>query len=366
MEVVVVAYLFLGCIQGVIFGYATNAVINNKGYYENWFWWGFFFGLIALLVALSKPEAYCEPATNLINLGSRSNQVNPDTWRCPSCSRTNSSRDDLCHCGTGKPYVSPRVYTWTCKFCDRRNPGTAAICYCGHKKSESRGAVNGDKLWKCRFCGKSNSIITTVCNCGHKKAESTVSPNAEREPESKNSNPSTEVSSILFPVLNYFPGIPMKILNIRFLPSKDESVPIELECFFYNEDLTALRIEILLTDIWGEQKSFPEIDLQIPQNAHGKITLPYTLRFPPEKLSSIKSVKVLIQRVIIKEEIWKNVIQSEDILLNDTELRNLRTKLGDDAVTTGQTAQYNWTCICGTNNESTVVTCPLCKRNKPD
>ena len=43
-------------IWGVIWGYATKAVINNKGYEESWFWWGFFFGFIALIVAATKPE----------------------------------------------------------------------------------------------------------------------------------------------------------------------------------------------------------------------------------------------------------------------------------------------------------------------
>lgn len=39
-----------------IWGWAVNKVIKNKGYDENWFWWGFFFGLIALIVALTKPQ----------------------------------------------------------------------------------------------------------------------------------------------------------------------------------------------------------------------------------------------------------------------------------------------------------------------
>ncbi len=48
--------LLSGIIVGCIFGFATNAIIRNKGYQENWFWWGFFFGFIAMLVALSKPN----------------------------------------------------------------------------------------------------------------------------------------------------------------------------------------------------------------------------------------------------------------------------------------------------------------------
>ena len=43
-------------IQGVIFGFAVDSVITNKGYNDNWFWLGFFFGFFALIVALSKPE----------------------------------------------------------------------------------------------------------------------------------------------------------------------------------------------------------------------------------------------------------------------------------------------------------------------
>lgn len=40
----------------LLFGFATKKIIENKGYSENWFWWGFFFGAIALIVALTKPD----------------------------------------------------------------------------------------------------------------------------------------------------------------------------------------------------------------------------------------------------------------------------------------------------------------------
>ena len=42
--------------QGCVWGWAVNKVVKNRGYDENWFWWGFFFGLIALIVALTKPQ----------------------------------------------------------------------------------------------------------------------------------------------------------------------------------------------------------------------------------------------------------------------------------------------------------------------
>ena len=39
-----------------IWGFATRAVIYNKGYDKNWFWWGFIFGFIAFIVALTKRD----------------------------------------------------------------------------------------------------------------------------------------------------------------------------------------------------------------------------------------------------------------------------------------------------------------------
>lgn len=41
---------------GICFGIVTNLVIHNKGYKSNWFWWGFFFGIFALIVACTKPR----------------------------------------------------------------------------------------------------------------------------------------------------------------------------------------------------------------------------------------------------------------------------------------------------------------------
>ena len=47
-------FLLIGLIWCIIWGIVVNKVIENKGYQENWFWWGFFFGIFALIVALTK------------------------------------------------------------------------------------------------------------------------------------------------------------------------------------------------------------------------------------------------------------------------------------------------------------------------
>lgn len=87
-------------VQGIIFGIATNAIISNKGYDENWFWWGFFFGLIAVLVALSKPEykaVYTEPENR--DRQYKTTIHTPESeWTC-ICGRTNPGYTGTCSCG---------------------------------------------------------------------------------------------------------------------------------------------------------------------------------------------------------------------------------------------------------------------------
>ena len=42
-------------VYGICFGIVTDLVIKNKGYKEEWFLWGFLFGVFALVVACTKP-----------------------------------------------------------------------------------------------------------------------------------------------------------------------------------------------------------------------------------------------------------------------------------------------------------------------
>ena len=112
MFVFLLAYI----IQGVILGFAAQKIVENKGYYENWFWWGFFFGFIALIVALSKPENHVYSYTS--DNSSSDSYANYKTkqerqksfeqslldsggWRC-SCGKVNSPHSLSCSCGKSK------------------------------------------------------------------------------------------------------------------------------------------------------------------------------------------------------------------------------------------------------------------------
>ena|GEM_PF-1686169 len=120
-------FYILGLIVwGLIWGVATRAIIVNKGYEHNgttWFWLGFFFGLIALLVAVAKPEHNKQQQTMVQNYyytergpyGGRS-IIRPNAdmernillrggWEC-RCGRVNDSYVTTCVCGRNKRNIS--------------------------------------------------------------------------------------------------------------------------------------------------------------------------------------------------------------------------------------------------------------------
>ena len=99
-------YLIIIGIVGSVFGIATQNIIDNKGYDEKWFWWGFFFGFLAVLVALSKPENHAYQSSNPTWMQPSSNTRDEDVlkqggWKC-TCGRVNPSYTGTCACGKRK------------------------------------------------------------------------------------------------------------------------------------------------------------------------------------------------------------------------------------------------------------------------
>ena len=112
---VLILYIAIYIVQACVWGWATNKIVENKGYSENWFWWGFFFGLIALIVALTKPDIRGQQTTYTPMYGNVSN---------------NSS----------SLYREKRVATgteWQCAYCRRINQAFVGTCACGHSRSET-------------------------------------------------------------------------------------------------------------------------------------------------------------------------------------------------------------------------------------
>ena len=100
--------LFIVIIRGAIWGFVTQSIIDNKGYQENWFGWGFFFGIIAALVALSKPpvQSNYDFSTGFLaderDKAYKNNIVDDGGWRCHFCNRANPSYTGTCACGKTK------------------------------------------------------------------------------------------------------------------------------------------------------------------------------------------------------------------------------------------------------------------------
>lgn len=109
-------------IFAVVFGVTTNAIIRNKGYSENWFWWGFCFGIFAVIVACTKPQCtYSATQSNgFYNHQNSGNREIESFYRGSDEIRT---RDTL------------KAGGWTCT-CGRVNAAYVSSCTCGRDKTD--------------------------------------------------------------------------------------------------------------------------------------------------------------------------------------------------------------------------------------
>ena len=98
-------------VWGIICGVATNKVIEKKCYSDNWFWWGFFFGFLALIVACTKPQAqsYNSSSSSLFAAAAEEKMkiqqqslLEQGGWKCNKCGNVNPSYSGTCNCGNLK------------------------------------------------------------------------------------------------------------------------------------------------------------------------------------------------------------------------------------------------------------------------
>ena len=98
--------MFIGIIvYALLWGLLTQWVIKEKkGYDKNWFWWGFFFGVIAFLIALSRPQNERQTITVAPYSPDRSPVIEEvkfhgEGWECKRCSNMNPKDAAFCQCG---------------------------------------------------------------------------------------------------------------------------------------------------------------------------------------------------------------------------------------------------------------------------
>ena len=138
---------FFGLIvSGFIWGCVTQKVIENKGYDDYWFWWGFFFGIFALIVACTKPQNTYSPPTE------------PTTYDRYMASKAQKSSDNTNR--TPTPIVSN---TWRCS-CGQINPHYVYECTCGAKRRTLQEQLTEKKISKSPVSPKNQHQDTQLLN----------------------------------------------------------------------------------------------------------------------------------------------------------------------------------------------------------
>ena len=107
-------FIIVGIIVDIICGAITYSMNESKGYETNGFWWGFWLGLIGVIIVACKPQ--CPPSNytpsnqNFYNNPYNANPytsygnpqipapITPDSWRC-TCGRVHPKYQSSCVCG---------------------------------------------------------------------------------------------------------------------------------------------------------------------------------------------------------------------------------------------------------------------------
>lgn len=92
MEFMTIVIFIVVCI---VWGIVTKSINENKGY-DGGFWWGFFLGVIGLIVVLRKPESR---PISVSNSEREKDVLSRGGWKCVKCGGLNSSYIETCVCG---------------------------------------------------------------------------------------------------------------------------------------------------------------------------------------------------------------------------------------------------------------------------
>lgn len=172
---IIVMYVVIYGAWGSVWGWAVNKIIQNKGYRENWFWWGFFFGMIALLVALTKPDLPRSTEESSSYFGEGGSIVGPNyvfrgfgaerkadytkgEWRCTHCGAVNANYVGTCGCGWDKSGNAPG-----------KSSGQSQPVRQSQAQQLDDTQTEQPQMFYCTSCGKQMSADSRFCRfCGAK------------------------------------------------------------------------------------------------------------------------------------------------------------------------------------------------------
>ncbi len=124
-------------IRGIIWGVVVDVVLDSKGIGESWFWWGFFFGVFALLVACVQPKV-----TTYVPLSASSKSDVPG--ESSFLRYSNSAQPKGTPVKVAPVVVEPVKIPeggWLCA-CGRANAHYVSTCACGVSRYEAENGIS--------------------------------------------------------------------------------------------------------------------------------------------------------------------------------------------------------------------------------
>ena len=130
--------LFVTILLSIIFGLICRKIAISKGHSSGYFWLGFFFDIIGIIITSCIPNLNKEKEEkNQYKALQRQNQLNygfvKEFWICPDCGTKNPANANYCmECGA-ESFIKDTK--WKCPRCGQMNSPDSKYCgECGYKK----------------------------------------------------------------------------------------------------------------------------------------------------------------------------------------------------------------------------------------
>lgn len=161
--------IFIWVAERFVFGLITQYVAESKGY-DTGFAWGFWLGIIGLLVVGFRPNQERASGASA-PLG----QDEPSWYASASLGKAEPSG------------YAPRPVEWTC-VCGARNSGNLSYCL---QCRRSRGEAEEERV-ECPHCGARNKKSNAACFACGESLTAEVLPSEEHAPEAAQSETSAQ------------------------------------------------------------------------------------------------------------------------------------------------------------------------------
>lgn len=148
---------FIGIIiVSCVFGAITKHINENKGYYGG-FAWGFFLGVIGIIVVACRSDApkssYVSDRVSKLDAVSRGESSVQQGWQCGFCRRVNPNYMSTCECGRTKAESMQR------RIEEQNQPKTATV---EQKLEEAKRLLEKEIITEEEYETRRRKILETV------------------------------------------------------------------------------------------------------------------------------------------------------------------------------------------------------------